>query len=104
MLDFSPVQILIVLVIALLVFGPKRLPEMGKSIGRGIREFKGAILDDEPARPAPPPAAPPAAAAAPAPVAAPGPAATPSTDAGEHDDVLEGVVLSGDTPPQNPGA
>lgn len=103
MLDFSPVQILIVLVIALLVFGPKRLPEMGKSIGRGIREFKGAILDDEPARPAPPPTAPPAAAAS-APVAAPGPAAPPSTDAGEQDDVLEGVVLSGDTPPQNPGA
>ncbi|MBJ7455387.1 MAG: twin-arginine translocase TatA/TatE family subunit, partial [Thermoleophilia bacterium] len=56
MLDISPVQILIVLVIALLVFGPKRLPEMGKSIGRGIREFKGAILDDEPRRPAEAPA------------------------------------------------
>ena len=54
MFDISPVQILIVLVIALLIFGPKRLPEMGKSIGRGIREFKGAILDEEPSRPAPP--------------------------------------------------
>ena len=48
MFDISPIQILIVLVIALLVFGPKRLPEMGRSIGRGIREFKGAMLDDEP--------------------------------------------------------
>lgn len=103
MLDFSPVQIMIVLVIALLVFGPKRLPEMGKSIGRGIREFKGAILDDEPSRPAAP-ATPPPAASAPAPVAAPGPVATAATDAGEDDDVLEGVVVSGDTPPQNPGA
>jgi sec-independent protein translocase protein TatA len=56
--DISPIQILIVLVIALLVFGPKRLPEMGKSIGRGIREFKGAILDDDDAPRRPPPGVP----------------------------------------------
>ncbi len=62
MFDISPIQILIVLVIALLVFGPKRLPEMGKSIGRGIREFKTAIVDDEP-RPAPAPPTPAAPAA-----------------------------------------
>lgn len=107
MLDFSPVQIMIVLVIALLVFGPKRLPEMGKSIGRGIREFKGAILDDEPARPAPPsaPPAPAPVAAAPAqPAPAPGPVAPAATAAATDDEVLEGVVLSGDTPPQNPAA
>ncbi len=36
-------EIAIVLVIALLVFGPKRLPELGHSLGRGIREFKGSI-------------------------------------------------------------
>ena len=103
MLDFSPVQILIVLVIALLVFGPKRLPEMGKSIGRGIREFKGAILDDEPSRPAPPPPSPTATAT---PVAAPGPVAPASVpaDVDADDDILEGVVVSGDTPPRNPGA
>lgn len=103
MLDISPVQILIVLVIALLVFGPKRLPEMGKSIGRGIREFKGAILDDEPRRPAEAPA-PPAAPAAAVP-AAPGPVADADTPAPETDDeILEGVVLSGDTPPKSPDA
>lgn len=103
MLDFSPVQILIVLVIALLVFGPKRLPEMGKSIGRGIREFKGAILDDEPSRPAAPAPTPTAATT---PVAAPGPVApaSPAADAEADDDVLEGIVVSGDTPPRNPGA
>lgn len=99
MFDISPVQILIVLVIALLIFGPKRLPEMGKSIGRGIREFKGAILDEEPSRPAPPaPPQPPAAVATPGPVAP----AAPVVD--EEDDVLEGVVLSGDTPPKSPDA
>jgi sec-independent protein translocase protein TatA len=47
--DVSAIQILIVLVIALLVFGPKRLPELGKQIGRGIREIKSqmsAVTDD----------------------------------------------------------
>lgn len=98
MLDISPVQILIVLVIALLVFGPKRLPEMGKSIGRGIREFKGAILDDEPRRPAEAPTtpAPPAAVRA-----TPGPVSD-AASAEADDEILEGVVLSGDTPPTNP--
>jgi sec-independent protein translocase protein TatA len=44
--DISPVQILIVLVIALLVFGPRRLPEMGRSVGQGLREFKSGITGD----------------------------------------------------------
>jgi sec-independent protein translocase protein TatA len=42
-------EIIIVLVIALIVLGPKRLPEMGKSVGRGMREFKNALTmgDDD---------------------------------------------------------
>jgi sec-independent protein translocase protein TatA len=36
-------EILIVLVIALVVLGPTRLPDTGRSLGRGLREFKGAI-------------------------------------------------------------
>ena len=36
-------EMLIVLVIALIVLGPKRLPDAGRSLGRGLREFKGAI-------------------------------------------------------------
>jgi sec-independent protein translocase protein TatA len=36
-------ELVIVLLVALLVFGPKRLPEMGRSLGRGMREFKDSI-------------------------------------------------------------
>jgi sec-independent protein translocase protein TatA len=36
-------EILILLLVALLIFGPKRLPEMGRSLGRGMREFKDSI-------------------------------------------------------------
>jgi sec-independent protein translocase protein TatA len=39
----GPLEIGIVLVIALIVFGPKKLPELGKSLGSGIKEFKGTI-------------------------------------------------------------
>jgi sec-independent protein translocase protein TatA len=39
----GPMELVVVLVIALVVLGPKRLPDAGRSIGRGIREFKGAI-------------------------------------------------------------
>lgn len=38
-------EILLILVIALLVFGPTRLPEMGRSLGRAVREFKRATSD-----------------------------------------------------------
>lgn len=40
MFNIGPMEILGILVLALVVFGPKRLPEMGKSIGQAIREFK----------------------------------------------------------------
>jgi sec-independent protein translocase protein TatA len=49
--NIGPLEVAIVLIIALLVFGPKRLPELGKSLGKGIREFKGSISgehDDKP--------------------------------------------------------
>jgi sec-independent protein translocase protein TatA len=40
-------EIAIVLIIALIVFGPKRLPELGRSLGKGIREFRGSIGGDD---------------------------------------------------------
>ena len=57
----SPWELLILLAFVLLLFGPKRLPEMGRSLGKGMREFKDSISgkDDETVEPAelPPPAA-----------------------------------------------
>jgi sec-independent protein translocase protein TatA len=44
---FQPMHLLVIFGIALLVFGPKKLPELGKGIGEGIRGFKGAIKDEE---------------------------------------------------------
>jgi sec-independent protein translocase protein TatA len=49
--NIGPMEIGIVLIIALVVFGPKRLPDLGHSLGKGIREFKGSIGDDGPAEP-----------------------------------------------------
>jgi len=69
--NIGPLEIAIVLIIALIVFGPKRLPELGKSLGRGINEFRDGINKvgkdddddeddddhDEPAALTPPPGA-----------------------------------------------
>ena len=44
---FQPMHMLIIAGIALLVFGPKKLPELGKGIGEGIRGFKAAIGGEE---------------------------------------------------------
>lgn len=64
MFDPSWEKLLIVLVIALIVLGPKKLPEVGRSLGKGIREFKDGVTgkDDEPVQPpaaiTPPPTSP----------------------------------------------
>ncbi len=49
--NVGPMEILVVLIIALIVFGPKKLPELGNSLGRGIREFKGSISGAEEEKP-----------------------------------------------------
>ena len=59
MFNIGPTELIVILIIALLVFGPKRLPEVGRSIGRSLREFRRAsdeirgeleqgLNDDEP--------------------------------------------------------
>jgi sec-independent protein translocase protein TatA len=82
----NPLHIAVLVVLLLLVFGAKRLPEMGRSIGTGMREFKDSVSGSTPAltqgTPAQPQAQPqPVAAQAPtvaqAPVATPPPAAVP---------------------------
>jgi sec-independent protein translocase protein TatA len=51
-LNVGPLEIGIVLLIVLVIFGPKRLPQLGRSLGSGMREFKDAVTgknkDDEP--------------------------------------------------------
>jgi sec-independent protein translocase protein TatA len=69
--NIGPAEIIILLVIVLLIFGPKRLPDLGRSLGRGMREFKDSVtgkdeekqLEQQPAEHA-------------APVAPPAPVAT----------------------------
>jgi sec-independent protein translocase protein TatA len=48
---FQPMHLLVILGIALLVFGPKKLPELGKGLGEGISGFKAALKDDDPQPP-----------------------------------------------------
>jgi sec-independent protein translocase protein TatA len=45
--SIGPQEILIVLIIALVVLGPKKLPEMARSLGKGVKEFKEGINDDD---------------------------------------------------------
>jgi sec-independent protein translocase protein TatA len=67
--NIGPLEIIIVLIIVLVIFGPKRLPELGRSMGRGMREFKDSVTgkDEDEKKPeitaaqehaAPPPAPP----------------------------------------------
>lgn len=44
--NIGPLEIAIVLIIVLVVFGPKRLPELGKSVGEGIKGFRGAMTGE----------------------------------------------------------
>jgi sec-independent protein translocase protein TatA len=46
---FQPMHLLVIAFIATLVFGPKKLPELGKGLGEGIRSFRESMKDDKPA-------------------------------------------------------
>ncbi len=56
---FQPMHLLVILGIAILVFGPKKLPELGKGLGESIRGFKESLNGGTVAPPAAPPAIPP---------------------------------------------
>ena len=45
--NIGPLEIAVVLIIVLIIFGPKRLPELGQSLGRGIREVRGSLSGDK---------------------------------------------------------
>jgi sec-independent protein translocase protein TatA len=110
MFDLSPIQLIIVLVIAVLVLGPSRLPQFSRAVGKGLRDFKGALggehFDDDPPPAAKAEATQPPAPAATAAAAQPVTTATagPAEPAGSSTDVLEGIVVSGDAPPPAPPA
>ena len=44
--NIGPMELVVILVIALVVLGPKKLPEVGRSVGRGMREFKESLTGD----------------------------------------------------------
>jgi sec-independent protein translocase protein TatA len=44
--NVGPLELAIVLIIALVIFGPKRLPELGRSLGNGLREFKSSVTGE----------------------------------------------------------
>ena len=94
MFNIGPLELMVILVIALLVVGPRRLPEVGRSIGRGIREFRKAqeevqktiqsALNEEPA---------PTARSVPRPNAAPRPEGKTVTDGADGTDGTEGTEV-----------
>ena len=45
--NVGPLEIAVVHVIVLIIFGPKRLPELGQAMGRGIRQFKGSLSGED---------------------------------------------------------
>lgn len=111
-MDFSPIQIAMVLVIALVVFGPNRLPELGRQLGRGLREAKRQMSDlgeevtrsidaDQATSSAPSATTTTEVSSTTAATTAAG-VATVSTTADPDDDLLDGVLIPGSDP--SPGA
>ena len=56
--NLGPMELLLILVIVLVIFGASRLPQLGKGLGEGIRNFKQSMKDGESAEPPGPPAPP----------------------------------------------
>lgn len=117
-MNIGPLEIMMILLIALVVVGPSRLPEVGRSIGKGLREFRKVqdeVRDsinfnlDEPIRPPPPARTPRAPRTPERPAPAPGdddPVPAPAPAAGSVTDVAEPVSESSaqtvEAPPAEP--
>lgn len=52
--DLGPEKLIFIVIVLLLIFGPKKLPELGSAIGKGIREFKRSIREPDPTVQPPP--------------------------------------------------
>jgi sec-independent protein translocase protein TatA len=86
--NIGPGELILILIIALVVLGPGKLPDVASSLGKSMREFRKAAsdvtdagkLDAPPSQPAAPVATPPAAAATPTEVAAPADEPAPAND------------------------
>jgi sec-independent protein translocase protein TatA len=90
----QPTHLIFILVVALLVLGPKRLPEAGRALGKGLRDFRTAMSGDEDHHSELPTEAP-----APPPRTAAPLAATPPVEPVEHVDHVDHVEPIAPTPP-----
>ncbi|MEO8208647.1 MAG: twin-arginine translocase TatA/TatE family subunit [Chloroflexota bacterium] len=101
--NIGPTELIIILVIALLVLGPGKLPEVGSALGKGIREFRKAASDVKDAASIEPYSAGPAATQPPAP-AAPQAPAVPAAGAGAPSDVPPEADAASGTEPGSPAS
>jgi len=97
-------EVILILAIALIVLGPKRLPEVGASLGKSIREFRKAATEVQEATSLSGPAAPAPVAGAPlAPPTAPAPAAPPPPASAEAPSVAQPVSTGSPSDSSQPG-
>lgn len=109
-MSLGPAEILVIFVIALLVFGPNRLPEVGRQVGRGVRELRkfqqtlkadldDVLADDVSDRAEAPPSLPPKATTAPTPFPAGDAESAPAIDAESSQSSPDTLDVSPPPPP-----
>jgi TatA/E family protein of Tat protein translocase len=99
----SPVHLIFIAIVALVVLGPKRLPDLARSLGNGIREFRQSLdigSQDPPPQAPPPPAA--STAPAPPPADVPAPASPPAAAVPSPDSPAQADAPAAQAPPAPP--